>query len=250
MNRKLKGPAIIFVLITTCLLILSILPGPKTVPNQTSTLSSTSTSTFTPPPNLGFVGITTLTTSCYDWSYQELISIDPLELVYVLGRNISGTWLMVRWPKFTTACWVESKYVNANNFTLEELFVITAPFPPPNTATSTLLQPTHTNTVSSNRTPAIPTKTPPGGQGNPANTIVPPLTSTSSLFASNTPFGLSTNTLNPTTTKSPLPASTNTPFPTATNSPLPPPTSTPFPSPTNTPCPTNPGGQQPPGQCR
>lgn len=114
---------------------------------------STVQSSITPPPDVGFVGVTILNASCYDWSYQKLVEIESFEIVKVLGRNREGDWLMVRWPGFTTACWMESSLVKLDNFGFEELFVISASFPPPNTATPLQSPLVPTNTISSSKTP-------------------------------------------------------------------------------------------------
>lgn len=111
---------------------------PPVKPTYTVTTGpGTATNTVIPPPEMGFEAITITNARCVDWSYQTLTEINELEKVSVLGRNRDSSWYMVRWPKFTTPCWVEAAIMKRINFNPEELFMILSPFPPASTGTPT-----------------------------------------------------------------------------------------------------------------
>lgn len=96
----------------------------------------TVTATVTPPTDQGFKAVTKIDAECFDWLNQVLAQIEPNEVISVLGRNQDGSWYMVRWPRLPESCWVKSELLKPSNFTPEELYYITAPFPPPATLTS------------------------------------------------------------------------------------------------------------------
>ena len=207
------------------------LEWPPVKPTNT-VFAPSSTPSFTPLPPTEFYAVTILDAGCYDWSYQLLTNIDSSELMNVRGRNKEGTWFMVRWPKFTRDCWVESSYVKPSNFSPEDLFVISAPFPPLFTLTSTL-------TLTSTSTPSLtPTRT---RSVSTAATRTPTPTKGDAIGMTNTPTNPSVTPPTPTNTPATPPTPTKTPAtpPTPTNTPVTPPTptNTPVtpPTPTNTP---------------
>ena len=192
---------------------------------STPTRTETSTPTFTPiSESTDFYAVTAVEVDCFDWSYRKLTVIEPLESVWVLGSNKQATWYIVRWPKFTTQCWVEAALLKPGNFSQEELREISTDFPPPATATPTLIPigPTLSPTLTRTYITYTPTRTRHPSQGD--STPIDP--KTSAPTPTNT---LKSATSTPTHTAKPP---TDTPTPTATSTPKPP---TYTPTPTSTP---------------
>ena len=124
------------------------------------------TATITPPFDMGFEAVTRVNTQCFDWSYQVLTEIESNDQVNVLGRNKDASWYMVRWPRLATACWAMAEMLKPSNFSPDELFVISAPFPPaftgtPTFATSITALTTGTTHILTRLTPTQ-TRRPPG----------------------------------------------------------------------------------------
>lgn len=199
------------------------------------------TPTVTPPPDLGYRGITKYNAECFDWSYQVLTEIEASELVNVLGKNHDGSWYMVKWPKRGITCWVPSESIKPDNFLPEEIFPIKAAFPPPPTLT---LAPSSTATGTPTPTPtSTPTTVPPWvtlpSTSTPTRT---PRTVTPTYGPTDT-VTPTHDTSTPTHTGTPTVSPTNTPTSTFTFTPTNTPTWTPTSTATNTPCyvPTAPG---------
>jgi hypothetical protein len=177
----------------------------------------TVTSTATSLPETGYEAVTIINAGCFDWSNQRIAEIESSELVKVLGRNKDGSWYMVRWPRFTTDCWVEAKRLKPSNFTSEKLFAIPETFPPvftptvpptgKPTSTLTTIATSTTILMSITSTPTA-TKTP--------KTRIPSLTPTITVTGTPTPTYTPIDVVTPTNTATPTYTPTFTRTPTST----------------------------------